>query len=249
MKQGLLLLASFLIAQTIWAQEITWGVNIAPSISYRIPQYPVSPLAEGAQIGEKPMHTFDFGIDVRAAITSRGAASTGDPARGAASRWAIGSAVLYSQKGMSNSYVGAVYGNPSLSPAYLIDFVQDYLEIPFFLSYSLPSKGAVEWYGLAGITNSLLLREHNRVATRNSLSAEVSAEIETLLKKPYLAASQRHNLGLMGGWGVKIKVDDKTAIGVEALGKLMLTPLQDRASDSQRHQYSVGLNFRFIRTL
>ena len=234
MKQGLLFIASFLLAQTIWAQEITWGVNIAPSISYRIPQYPVSPLAEGAQIGEKPMHTFDFGIDVRAAITSR---------------WAIGSAVLYSQKGMSNSYVGVVYGNPSLSPAYLIDFVQDYLEIPFFLSYSLPSKGAVEWYGLAGITNSLLLREHNRVATRNSLSAEVSAEIETLLKKPYLAASQRHNLGLMGGWGVKIKVDDKTAIGVEALGKLMLTPLQDRASDSQRHQYSVGLNFRFIRTL
>ena len=234
MKQGILFIASFLIAQTIWAQQITWGVNISPSISYRIPQYPVSPLAEGAQIGEKPMHTFDFGIDVRAAITTR---------------WAIGSAVLYSQKGMSNSYVSAVYGNSSLSPAYLIDFVQDYLEIPFFLSYSLPSKGALQWYGLAGITNSLLLREHNRVATRNGLSAEVSPEIEALLEKPYLAASQRHNLGLMGAWGIKAQVDAKTAIGVEALGKLMLTPLQDRVSNSQRHQYSIGLNFRFIRTL
>ena len=244
MKQCLLLLASFLLTQVLWAQKITWGVNISPSISYRIPQYPASPLAEGAQIGEKPMHTFDFGIDVRAAITSRGAAT-----RGAASRWAIGSAILYSQKGMSNSYVSAVYGSPSLSPAYLIDFVQDYLEIPFFLSYSLPSKGTLQWYGFAGVTNSLLLREHNRVATRNSFSAEVSPEIEALLKKPYLAASQRHNLGLMGGWGIKAQVDAKTAIGVEALGKLMLTPLQDRVSDSQRHQYSVGLNFRFIRTL
>ena len=239
MKQCLLFIASFLIAQTIWAQEITWGINISPSISYRIPQYPASPLVEGAQIGEKPMHTFDFGVDVRAAITSRGAAT----------RWAIGAAILYSQKGMSNSYVSAVYGNSSLSPAYLIDFVQDYLEIPFFLSYSLPSKGALQWYGLAGVTNSLLLREHNRVATRNGLSAEVSPEIEALLKKPYLAASQRHNLGLMGGWGIKAQVDTKTAIGVEALGKVMLTPLQDRVSNSQRHQYSVGLNFRFIRTL
>lgn len=219
------------------AQTTTWGVNISPNISYRVAPVPAaSPLAESVQSGERAMHTFDFGLDIR---TQWG------------KRFTIGSGLFYSQKGFANRYVAAAYHQPTLGRSYIIDFVQDYLDIPIFLTYTLVQSDRFRGYALAGVNNSLLLHEKNDVAVRSAeLTVDkVSTEVNELLRQPYLGASRLHSLGVLGGIGVRAPVDAKTFVGLEAVGKLMLTPLDDYTSASQRRQYSIGLNFRFVRTI
>lgn len=182
------------------------------------------------------MHSFDFGIDIRTRINSR---------------FKIGTGLFYSQKGFSNVHVASAYQQPTLSRAYVIDFMQDYLDIPFFITYSLAQNNQFEWYTLAGVNNSLLLRERNKVAVRSAEQSgrEVPEAVQAQLQPPYLQASRAHGLGMLGGIGVRASVDDKTSIGLEALSKFMFTPLNDLTSDSQRRSYTLGLNFRFVRAL
>jgi hypothetical protein len=133
----------------------------------------------------------------------------------------------------------------------MIEFVQDYLDIPFFLTYTLAQNDQFQWYTLGGINNGLLLRERNDVSVRTyeQTVREVPAEVQELLEEPYLGASRAHNLGVIAALGVRARVDDKTFVGLEATSKVMLTPLLDHASGTQRYAYTVGLNFRFVRTL
>lgn len=236
MKIFLLFSCLVLITPLALAQETTWSVNVTPTISYRIPQVPADPLTETIQSGEEAMHSFDFGVDIRTSISGR---------------WMIGTGLFYSKKGFSNLHVAAAYNQPTLSRAYVVDFMQDYLDIPFFVTYTIKENDKFQWYTIGGITNSLLLREKNDVAIRSAeLSfGEVPDAIQELLQQPYLRASRAHSFGALGGVGVRARVDDKTFIGLEALGKVMLTPLLDNTSGSQRHQYAMGLNFRFVRSL
>ncbi len=214
------------------AQKTTWSINIAPSISYRLPQTRTLPAnVESVRNGEQPMHTFDFGIDFRTAINDH---------------WYVGTALLYSQKGFSNTHVDVPYPNVRLSRTYLIDFIQNYLEIPFFITRTVYQSDKFKLYPLVGITNSLLIDEKNRVAAR---SGEISEEVEQNLSEPYLRMRQVHNLGILGGFGIQANVDPKTYIGLEAQSKVMLSPVSDLSSQSIRNLYSLGLNFRFIRTL
>ena len=237
MKNLLLFFCFVLATHLTLAQETTWSINITPNISYRLPQGPgLTPLAASIQNGEEAMHAFDFGVDLRTQLSDR---------------FAIGTGLYYSQKGFSNLHVAAAYDQPTLSRAYIIDFTQDYLDIPFFLTYTLAQNDKFRWYALAGLNNSLLLNEKNDVAVRSAelSSDEIPQEIRQLLQQPYLGAARLHSFGVLGGFGVQAKVDAKTFIGLEAISKVMLTPLNDYTSGSQRHQYSVGLNFRFVRTL
>ena len=237
MKNFLLCFCLLLLSHWVIAQETTWSINVAPTISYRLPQVQgVDPLTETIQNGEEAMHSFDFGVDLRTSLSPR---------------WAIGTGLFYSQKGFSNLHVASAYSQPTLSRAYIIDFVQDYLDIPVFVTHTFRQSDKFQWYTLAGMTNSLLLREKNDVAVRSAelTFSEVPAAIRELLQQPYLRTSRSHSLGVLGGLGVRARVDDKTFIGLEVLGKVMLTPLKDTTSGSQRHQYSTGLNFRFIRAL
>ena len=214
------------------AQKTTWSVNIAPSISYRLPQTQTLPAnVESVMNGEQPMHTFDFGIDLRTATNDH---------------WYVGTALLYSQKGFSNTYVDAPYPTIRVPRTYLIDFIQNYLEIPFFVTRTVYQSDKFKLYPLVGITNSLLIAEKNRVAVR---TGEISEEIEQNLSEPYLRTPQVHNVGILGGFGVQASVDPKTYIGLEAQTKVMLSPVSDLSSQSVRNLYSLGLNFRFIRTL
>lgn len=229
-----LLLLFFLTSScAVWAQGITWGVNIAPSIAYRIAQR--SPLNEritSAQLSEKPMHAFDFGFDVRKTIGER---------------FRIGAAVLYSRKGFSNNHAAATFRNSQISAAYLVDYMQDNLEIPFFLTYSVIKKEKTEAYPLLGMTHSLLLGDKNNVSVR--AGGEVREEITEQLRKPYLSPTRLHNVGLLFGGGAMTRVDCKTSVGIEVQGKVMLTPLQDVETHSHRYLTSIGVNFRFIRHL
>lgn len=229
-----LILFSFFFSMTTlsWAQGVSWGLNIAPGISYRIAQsQPLTDHAQSIQNGEKAMHVFDFGLDLRKNITPR---------------LSIGTGIFYSQKGFSNTHVAAVYQDPSLSRRYILDFVQDYLEVPFFISYNVYQNEQIQFYPLLGINNSLLLHEKNSVA---STSGEFNEETLERLSKPYLSRSNLHNVGIIGGVGIMGAVDPKTAIGLEALGKVMFTPLTDRFSNTHRHLYSLNLNFKFIRKI
>ncbi|WKN42467.1 outer membrane beta-barrel protein [Tunicatimonas pelagia] len=232
MKQTLLLFLLIGGVNLALAQQTTWSVNIAPSISHRLPQTKTLPvLEESIRNGERPMHTFDFGIDFRTAINDH---------------WHVGTALLYSQKGFSNTHVAIPYPDIRVSRTYLIDFIQNYLEIPFFVTRTVFKNDRFQLYPMLGVTNSLLLSEKNRVAVR---SGEVDKEIEEALKKPYLRTRQIHNIGILGGFGIQASVDPKTFIGLEAQTKVMLSPLDDVSSQSQRNLYSIGLNFRFVRTL
>ncbi|MEQ9442814.1 MAG: hypothetical protein RIG62_27485 [Cyclobacteriaceae bacterium] len=232
MKKPLLLFFLGAFSLTASAQQATWGVNIAPGISYRLPQTrALPPAVESVRNGEQPMHTFDFGIDFRTAINDH---------------WTIGTAILYSQKGFSNTHVAAAYDDIRLSRTYLIDFVQNYLEIPFFISRTIHQTDKFKVYPLMGVTNSLLVNEKNQVAVR---SGEISEEVEQRLSVPYLRSQKVHNLGVLGGLGIQASVDPRTYIGLEAQTKVLLSPLLDTVSQSQRNLYSVGLNFHFVRTL
>ena len=236
MKKTLLFIGLLLLTHLLLAQKTTWSINIAPTISHRLaPIGDIAQQAASAQSGEVAMHTFDVGVDLRTDISNR---------------FAIGTGLFYSQKGFSNVHVAAAYRMP-LSRAYIIDFMQDYLDIPFFATYTVHRGSKFHWYALAGINNSLLLRERNNVAVRSAELAthEVPDQVREVLQQPYLGASRRHSVGTVAGLGVRATVDERTSIGLEAVSKLMLTPLKDQYSDTQRHQYSFGLNFRFIRTL
>lgn len=237
MRKLLLLLGPLFVASLSLAQTTTWSINISPNISYRIAPVPAAtPRAGAVQSGERAMHTFDFGLDIRTELDGR---------------FTVGSGLFYSQKGFSNVYVAAPYDRPTLDDAYRIDFMQDYLDIPVFMTYTLAQHDKFRWYALAGINNSLLLREKNDVAVRGAEASlrETPSATRALLSEPYLKATRGYSLGAMGGFGVRAQMDAKTFIGLETVSKLMFTPLQDQASDSQRRQYSLGLNFRFIRTL
>lgn len=177
------------------------------------------------------MHTFDFGIDFRTAISGQ---------------WYVGAALLYSQKGFSNTHVAIPYPNIRVSRSYMIDFIQNYLEIPFFVTRTIFKNHQFQVYPMVGIINSLLLAEKNRVAVRGG---EADRELQEALAEPYIRTKQVHNLGLLGGFGILANVDPKTFIGLEAQSKVMLSPLSDLSSQSQRNLYSLGLNFRFVRTL
>nr|WKN37773.1 PorT family protein [Tunicatimonas sp. TK19036] len=233
MKQFLLLLLFIgTFTLTASAQQATWGINIAPSISYRLPQTRTLPAnVETVRNGERPMHAFDFGIDFRAPINDH---------------WSIGMALLYSQKGFGNTHVAAAYNDVRLPRTYLIDFVQNYLEIPFFATRVLHKADKFHVYSLAGVTNSLLISEKNQVAVR---SGEISEEIEQRLSVPYLKTEQIHNVGVIGGLGIQASVDSRTYVGLEGQSKVILSSLLDTTSQSRRNLYSVGLNFRFVRTL
>ena len=237
MKHFLLLGSLMLTTHFVLAQTTTWSINVAPTISYRLPQGPLpDPLAETIQNGEEAMHSFDFGVDFRTSLSSR---------------WMIGTGVFYSQKGFSNLHVAAAYDQPTLSRAYVVDFMQDYLDIPFLVTYTFRQHDTFQWYTLAGVTNSLLLREKNDVAVRSAeLSiGEVPDPVRAQLEQPYLKATRAHSFGVQGGLGVQARVDNRTFIGLEALSKVMLTPLEETTTGSQRHQYALGLNFRFVRSL
>lgn len=233
MKHFLPLTGLLLAAQLATAQQTTWSVNVTPTISYRIAK--LSPIDASVRNGERPSHSFDFGVQLRTQLSER---------------ISLGTGLLYAQRGFSNLHVAAPYQRP-LSRGYLIDFVQDYLDIPFFLTYNLAHNNQFQWYTLGGINNGLLLRERNEVAVRTyeQTVREVPTEVQELLKEPYLGASRLHSLGVMAGFGVRARVDAKTFVGLEAIGKVMLTPLDDYASGTQRRSYTLGLNFRFVRTL
>ncbi|MEM6842036.1 MAG: outer membrane beta-barrel protein [Bacteroidota bacterium] len=232
MKQLLLLFFLMGTVGSVIAQQTTWSVNIAPSISYRLPQTRSLPAeAESVRSGEKPMYTFDFGVDFRTAINDN---------------WSVGAALLYSQKGFSNNLVDIAYPDIRVPPPYIIDFIQNYLEIPFFVTRTILENDKFQLYPMVGITNSLLLSEKNRVAVRGG---EIDKELEAKLKDPYLRTRQIHNIGILGGFGIQTSVDPKTSLGLEAQAKVMLSPISDIASQSERNLYSLGLNFRFIRTL
>lgn len=217
---------------TAQAQQTTWGINIAPTVSYRLPQTQALPSrVESVRNGERAMHTFDFGIDFRAAINEH---------------WSVGTAILYSQKGFSNIHVATAYPDIRLPRTYLIDFIQNYLEIPFFLTRTVYKSDKFRVYPLLGITNSLLISEKNRVAVRDG---EISEEVQKQLTQPYLQTENFHNVGVLGGLGIQASVDPKTYVGIEAQTKVILSPLIDTSSQSLRNLYSVGLNFRFVRRL
>lgn len=223
----------FFIPTIVFSQGIEWSVNVSPTISFRMPQKNnLTAQAVTIQAGEKPMHAFDFGFDMRTPINSR---------------VKIGAAILYSQKGFSNIHLAAVFDDERISRAYLIDYVQDYIEIPFFLTYSVLQKEKVQLYPLLGVTNSILLHDKNNTAIRRG--GEIREEIQKKISSPYLQSTQQHNVGLLLGWGAMACVDKKTFVGIEAQTKLMLTPLQDKASITHRYLYSFGMNFRFIRRL
>ncbi|WPP50125.1 outer membrane beta-barrel protein [Catalinimonas niigatensis] len=232
MKKLILFSFFFSFAIFSWAQGIHWGLNIAPGISYRIGHdQQMTDHARSIQSGEKPMHVFDFGIDLRKNITNR---------------LSIGTGIFYSQKGFSNTHAAAVYNDPTLSRRYILDFVQDYLEIPFFLTYNVYQNDQIQLYPMLGVNNSLLLNEKNSVSYTGG---EVSEETMEKLSTPYLSRSKLHNIGVMGGIGIMGAVDPKTAIGLEAVGKVMLTPLSDNFSNTDRYLYSFNLNFKFIRKI
>ncbi|MFP4090817.1 MAG: outer membrane beta-barrel protein [Cyclobacteriaceae bacterium] len=231
MQKALLSLVLLFLSFCAQAQHLQWGMNVMPGISYRLPQgEPLSLQAESIQNAEQPMYTFDFGMDIRTSITSR---------------LSIGTGVLYSQKGFSNTHLAAVY-KPNISRRYLIDYVQDYLEVPVFLTYELSRRDQFRFYPLAGLTNNLLIRARNNISLR---SGEFSEETGEMISRPYLQNSSNHSLSLLGGFGIMAEVDDKSAVGIEALGKVMLTPLNDRVSMTERHLYSLGVNFRFVRKI
>lgn len=230
--QKLLPFLLFFLSTTLYAQQVEWSINVAPTISYRVPQnHNLSAQAATIQAGEKAMHTFDFGPGMRAALNKH---------------MKIGAAILYSQKGFSNIHASAIFNDRSISRSYSMDFIQNYLEIPVLLTYTVMKKRKQELYSMLGISNSLLLSDKINVTSR---SGEVSEEIKNKISTPYLESSHQHNIGLLFGWGVMIPVDTKTSLGIEAQGKLMLTPLHDKVSASQRYLSSFGLNFRFIRNL
>lgn len=237
MKHFLLAFIWVVTIPATFAQTTTWSINVMPTFSYRLSAInPISPLAETIQNGEAPMHSFDFGVDIRTRFRSR---------------FMIGAGLFYSQKGFSNVHVASAYQQPTLSRAYLLDFMQDYLDIPLFITYTIAQNEKFEWYVLGGVNNSLLLRERNKVAVRSAeLSAgEIPEEVSEQLHRPYLRASSAYSVGMLSGVGVRAKVDDRTSIGLEGLSKYVFTPLEDLTSDSQRRPYALGLNFRFIRTI
>jgi len=233
MRRYLLLVCfSFLVAN-VHAQQLQWGLNIAPGISYRIPQFSsVSPEATAIQNGEEAMYVFDFGLDLRKSISSRINFGTG---------------VFYSQRGFSNTRIAAIYDDPGLSRRYLVDFVQDYLEIPFFLTYDVTQQDKFAFYVLAGVTNSLLIHSKNVVSATSG--EEVNEATLQRLSDPYLKNKHIHNFGTMAGFGVLTEVDDKTNLGVELLGKVMTSPILDQVSHTRRHLYSLNVNFRFVRKI
>jgi len=227
---GLLLMLFPLLTE---GQNIQIGVNIAPTISHRSSQEvsDISPRAESIRISERPIHSFDFGIDIRKKI---------------ADRLKIGSGLIYSQKGFANTNLPDTYGNPDLSMMFSIDYVQDYLEIPFFATYDYFQDKKTNAYAMLGINNSMLLRAKNNLIIR---SGEVSDEEYQTLTEPYLKNTRIHNVGLLAGTGLLVNVNEKTAIGLEAQMKFMFTPLEETFFGSQRHLFSAGLNFRFVKKL
>ncbi len=233
MKHFLLLAGLLLVSQLTIAQQTTWSVNVTPTISYRVAT--LSPADESVRNGERPVHSFDFGLQLRTQLSER---------------IYLGTGILYAQRGFSNLQVAAPYQQP-LSRSYMVEFVQDYLDIPFFLTYNLVQNDQFQWYTLGGINNGLLLHERNKVSVRSyeQTVREVPTEVQQLLEEPYLGASRLHSLGLLAGFGVRARVDAKTFVGLKALTKVMLTPLEDYASGTQRRPYTLGLNFRFVRIL
>ena len=233
MKNLLPLIGLLLSAPLAVAQQTTWSVNVTPTISYRIAQ--LSPADESVRNGEKPNHSFDFGLQMRTRLSDR---------------IYLGTGLLYARRGFSNLHVAAPYQRP-LSRGYMIEFVQDYLDIPFFLTYTIAQNDQFQWYTLGGINNGLLLHERNEVSVRTyeQTVRKVPAEVQEVLQEPYLGASRLHTLGVVAALGVRARVDAKTFVGLEAITKVMLTPLQDYASGTQRRPYTLGLNFRFVRTL
>lgn len=232
MKKTLLLTVFFISTIPSVAQGLEWGLNIAPGISYRFaPREAPNIRAASIQGGEEAMYVFDFGMDVRKQI---------------APRLSLGTGVFYSQKGFSNTNTAAVYDDPGLSRRYLIDFVQDYLDIPFFLTYDLIQNDRFTFYTQGGIVNSLLLKSKNSVS---ATSGEVSEETILRLRQPYLENQLLHNLGMQTGLGIKTDVDAKTALGLEAMGKLMASPLTDEVNNTRRRLCAFNVNFRFIRKI
>ena len=234
MKTFLLITGLLLGTQLGIAQSMTWSVNVTPTISYRIAN--LSPVDESVRNGEHPVHSFDFGVQMRTNLGGR---------------FAVGTGLMYARRGFSNLHVAVPYRQPFLSRGYQVEFVQEYLDIPFFVTYNLAQNDQFQWYTLGGINNGFLLRERNDVVVRTyeQTVRQVPPEVQELLEEPYLGAARQHNLGLLAGFGVRARVDAKTFVGLEALTKVMLTPLLDYASGTQRRSYTIGLNFRFVRTL
>lgn len=215
------------------AQKIEIGVNIAPTISYRFSQSSseISPRAESIRISERPIHTFDFGIDIRNKITDR---------------IKMGSAFIYSQKGFANTNLPVTYDNSELNKRNSIDYVQDYIEIPFFATYDYFQDKKINAFVIMGINNSILLNAKNNLIIK---AGEVSDEDYQTLTTPYLESPKIHNIGLMAGTGLLVHVNAKTAIGLEAQTKFMFTPLEETFFATQRRLFSAGLNFRFVKKL
>ena len=215
------------------AQKIEIGINVAPTISYRFaqPSGHISPRAESIRISERPVHTFDFGIDIRSKVNNR---------------LKIGAALIYSQKGFANTNLPATYDIADLNKMHSIDYVQDYLEIPFFATYDYFQDKKISAYGLLGINNSLLFNAKNNVIIK---SGKISDENYQTLATPYLQSLKTHNTGMVAGTGVLVNVNDKTSIGLEAQTKFMFTPLEETFFATHRHLFSVGLNFRFVKKL
>ena len=237
MKFFLLTVCFVITTSFVLAQTTTWSVNINPTVSYRIAPVPTSsPQAETIQSSEKAIHTFDFGLDIRTQLNKR---------------FSLGAGLYYSKKGFSNTRAAVVYNQPGLHSTYVVDFLQDYLDIPLFITYTLAEQKKLKWYALVGINNSLLLHEKNEIGVRSAefSTRDIPPATRALLSQPYLQAAQPYGIGIVGGWGVTAQVDCRTLVGLEALGKGMLTPVEDVVSGSERRSYAVGLNFRFVRKL
>ena len=237
MKFSLLFFCFVAASSVAFAQTTTWSVNINPTVSYRIAPVPAGSLrAATIQSSEKAIHTFDFGLDIRTKLKGR---------------FSVGVGLYYSKKGFSNARAAVVYDQPNLHSTYVVDFLQDYLDVPIFVTCTLVEQKKLKWYALAGINNSLLLHEKNKIGVRSAefSTRDIPPATQEILSQPYLQATRSYSVGLIGGGGVTAQVDCRTFVGLEVLGKGLLAPVEDIISESERRSYSVGLNFRFVRTL
>ncbi len=231
--RALLVVTYWLVVFSLHAQYIEIGINVIPSVSYRFPgdNPGNNPRVATIQLAERPIHSFDFGIDIKKEINTR---------------FKIGSGVFYSQKGFGNTNLPGTFDNQNLNPANSIDFVQDYLEVPFFINYKVVDHKKFETYPIFGMINAVILNSNINVAIK---SGEISEEDLRMLKKPYLLNNRIYNWGFLLGWGLSLKADEKTAVGIELQSKALLTPLHDTFFAANRYLNSVGVGFRFVRKL
>ena len=220
-----------LSAQLI-GQEYEMGINVGPSISYRTSVESTDPIAVSIQNGEEGIYTFDFGLDLRRSLSDK---------------FTVGIGLWYSQKGMSNTNVGITYDDLSLfNKVVQIDFIQNYIELPFLVYYKINRTNAFNLYTFLGYNNSILFSQKNNIILR---SGEMNKGEFERLNEPYLENLTRYNPGFIVGFGWQKPIDENYSFGLEPAFKMLLSPLREERFMTNRKLYSLVLNFRFIRKL